>query len=286
MRPCCVPCLLRRTLYETELVNRELGPKVIKEATAILAKEYSDDVNSAVVATKVHRRVYEILETDDPYKELKARSNEVAKQLLPKVERLIEDSDDRLRTAILCSITGNVLDFGIGTEYDSPELLFENFEKLCNEGLKIDDTDVARGYLKDGNRILLFADNCGEIVFDKLLCRELKDFEIHLSIVVKGEPILTDATLEDVYGLGIDEVVDDVVTTNSNAVGVDFDSIGDELRYRLRNADLIISKGMANYEAFSDTDFKPILYLLRTKCIAVAEDMGLPKDINVARLIK
>jgi len=45
----------------------------------------------------------------------------------------------------------------------------------------------------------MFTDNCGEIVFDKILCRELKVFNpgLYVSVVVKGEPILSDATLQD-----------------------------------------------------------------------------------------
>ncbi len=44
------------------------------------------------------------------------------------------------------------------------------------------------------------------------------------------------------------------------------------------------SKGMANYETMSEYDFKPIAYLLKTKCESVAEAMGLSRNMNVARV--
>jgi damage-control phosphatase, subfamily I len=56
------------------------------------------------------------------------------------------------------------------------------------------------------------------------------------------------------------------------------------LKKSLDQADLIICKGMANYEAFSETNYKPIAYLLRTKCTAIANSMGLPLNINAIKL--
>jgi uncharacterized protein with ATP-grasp and redox domains len=59
-----------------------------------------------------------------------------------------------------------------------------------------------------------------------------------------------------------------------------------ELNNALKKADLIICKGMANYEAFSETDYKPVAYLLRTKCSAIAKSIGLPMNVNIVKLIK
>ena len=67
-------------------------------------------------------------------------------------------------------------------------------------------------------------------------------------------------------------------------MGVDFEHIGEYLEKALEGVDLIISKGMANYETFSETDYKPIAHLLRTKCEPVAEDMGLSTNINVIKV--
>ena len=58
-----------------------------------------------------------------------------------------------------------------------------------------------------------------------------------------------------------------------------------EFGKRLREADLVIAKGMANYEALSETDIGPVAYLLRTKCDPVADSLGLAKDINAAKLL-
>ncbi len=284
IRAKCVPCLLGRTLYETYLVDPSKALKVMEEACRLIGKYDLENSCSATVATEVHGATYSILSTKDPYKMIKDRCNQTALSILPKAEKLIKNSEDKLQSAMLCSIVGNVLDFGISSSPENPEKLIVEFDKLYSEGLVVDDTDKIRTYLKKGGKVLYFTDNCGEIVFDRLLCREIKKFNVHLTLVVKGQPILTDATLEDVHKFGIEKVVDDVLTTGCFAVGVDFDRLPKDLLNALENTDLIISKGMANYETLSETNYKPIAHLLRTKCEPVAEDMGLKTNINVVKI--
>jgi uncharacterized protein with ATP-grasp and redox domains len=133
---------------------------------------------------------------------------------------------------------------------------------------------------------MLFTDNCGEIVFDAVLCEELKKFDVSLTVVVKGEPILTDATLEDARETHLDKIADELVTTGGFAVGVDFSLLPSHVSSQLKEANLVICKGMANYEAFSETPYHPIAYLMRVKCKSIAEDMNLPLNSNVAKLYK
>lgn len=284
MRAQCVPCLLGRALYEANLVDKNLGEEVIKNALKILDEEFQIGVSTIPTATLVHKKTYEILKNNDPYKELKDRSNDVALKLLPLAENIVKQSDDPIKTSIICSIIGNILDFGIsGVDYE-PEYLSETFNEIYSQGLGIDDTEKIKEMLNKSKEVIFFTDNCGEIVFDTLLCKELKKFDINLTMVVKGEPILTDATLEDAIKFGFDNIVDEITTTNMYAVGILFDKMDENLESKLKNADLIICKGMANYEAFCDTNYRPIVHLLRTKCWPIANDMGFDKDINIAKI--
>ena len=284
----CVPCLIKRIIFEAEhsTKDKKLRTKAIKLSCKALAEFYDPDKSSASIATKVHKIAYETLGDNDPYKDLKSKSNEVAKELLPKVERLIKKSNQPLKTAIICSIIGNMMDFGIDGASSSPEKLSEIFESYYSEGLGYDDYDKVEKFFSKSKKVILFTDNCGEIVFDKLLCRELKKKykNIYLTVVVKGENILSDATLKDAEEFNFLEVVDEIMTTGCFAIGVDFEKMVGELKKSLKEADLIICKGMANYEAFSETDYKPIVYLLRAKCDPIASSMGLKKGISVIKL--
>lgn len=286
----CVHCLLKRIIFETEqsTEDKDLRTKTIRNVCKALSELYDPDKSSASIATKVHKIAYETIGDNDPYKELKKQSNLVAKKFIPRVEELIGCSDDPLRTAIICSIIGNMMDFGIDGASQHPEFLNDIFEEMFAEDLGFDHTDDLKKLLSKSKKVLLFTDNCGEIVFDKILCRELKKFNpgIFLTVIVKGEPIISDATLEDIKGLHFEEVTDDILTTGCFAIGLDFGKLPEALKKDLEKADFILCKGMANYEAFSETDYRPVAYLLRTKCTAISRSMDLPLNINAVKLYK
>lgn len=284
----CVPCLLKRIIFETEQNTKDetLQTKVIRETCRILSEIYNPKECSATIATIAHREAYKLLRDKDPYRKLKQRSNEIAKSLLLQVEKLIQKSSDALEASILCSIIGNTLDFGIEGGSKNPEMLKKSFDTLFKEGLGYSDTDIFKKLLIKSKHILFFTDNCGEIFFDRSLLQEIKRFNpnLFITVVVKGEPVLSDATLEDAYAADIDKVADEITTTGCFAVGLDFNCIPSKLREYLKTTDLIVCKGMANYEVFSETNYKPIVYLLRTKCNPIASSMNLPKDINAIKV--
>ncbi len=284
----CVPCLIKRIIFEAKQSTKdpEIIKNVIKNAGKALAELYDPNECSITIATKVHKIAYETLGDNDPYKELKERSYKVAQSLIPKVEELVEKSDDPLKISMFCAVIGNTLDFGIEGASNNPELLTEFFKESIKKGLGHDNTEELKDLLSKSKNVLLFTDNCGEFNFDKILCREIKKFnpDINLTLVVKGEPVLSDATMEDAKQLKFDEVVDRILTTGCFAVGVDFNKLPEDLKKALGEADLIICKGMANYEAFSETDYHPIAYLLRTKCNAIANSMELPLNISAIKV--
>jgi len=286
----CIPCLLKRIIFEVEESTKDtnLKTRAIRRACEILSELYDPAKCSATIATKLHKLVYKILGNNDPYKELKQKSNEVALSLTPQVEKLIEESNDPLKMSMKCSIAGNSMDFGIEGACSHPDIFNEVFAKTISDRFGHDDTEEFKDLLKKSKNVLLFTDNCGEIVFDKILCRELKKYnpDVNLTIVVKGEPVLSDATLEDVEELKFKDVVDEILTTGCFAVGVDFEKIPSNLKVALNQTDLIICKGMANYESFSEANYSPIVYLLRTKCNVIANSMNLPLNINAVKLYK
>lgn len=273
-------------MFETLEVDPSKSVETVRYASEALGRLFGEGVCSAVVATEVHRGVYGILGDDDPYRDLKRKSNEVALELFPAAERFVAKSKDGLRAAFLCAVVGNVMDFGIGTGFDHPRKLKEEFRNLLDEGLGHDDTPKVRKLLRKGAKVAYLLDNCGEVVFDRLVLKELRRLGVEVTLVVKQEPILTDVTLEDAKGLRIEDLVDHITEAPGFAVGVDLSSLDGPFGDLLRSQDLIIAKGMANFEALSETGIGPIAYMLRTKCAPVAESIGLRKDINAVKLVR
>lgn len=282
IHPRCAPCLLSRVLFEAELSTKDLAvqKKVVLAGIDVLRKYFVDGAPATHLSTKIHREAYRVLGDIDPYRETKRTSNETAQKLLPFVRDFVYEKDS-FRRAVLVSIVGNSFDFGVlGFDADK-EIGKEMIFKQIQHGLDVDDSDKIRSML---DNVVYLADNCGEIVFDTLLFDEIKKLGGRITLVVRGAPILNDVTMKELKVLGIDKKVDRVLTTGSNAIGVCLKEAPPELVEALHDASLIISKGMANYETMSEYDFKPIAYLLKTKCESVAEAMGLKRNMSVARV--
>ena len=282
IHPRCAPCLLSRVQYEAELSTKDIAlqKKAGLAGIEVLRKYLVDGAPATHLSTKIHREAYRVLGDIDPYREKKRQSNAAAKKLLPFARDFVSEKDS-FRRAVLAAIIGNSFDFGVlGFDADkatAKETMLRQFER----GLDVDDTDSMKSMLAD---VVYLADNCGEIVFDTLLFEEIKKLGGKITLVVRGAPILNDVTMKEVKELGLDKKVDRVLTTGSNAIGLCLQEAPPELVDALEDATLIISKGMANYETMSEYDFKPIAYLLKTKCESVAEAMGLSRNMNVARV--
>ncbi len=282
IHPRCAPCLLSRVQFEAELSTKDLAlqKKAVLAGIEVLRKYLVDGAPATHLSTKIHREAYRILGDIDPYREKKRQSNEAALKLLPFAREFVSEKDS-FRRAVLVSIIGNSFDFGVlGFDADKATGK-ETIMKQIEHGLDVDDTEKMRSMLSN---VVYLADNCGEIIFDTLLFEEIKKLGGRITLVVRGAPILNDVTMTEVKELGIDKLVDGVLNTGSNAIGVCINEAPPELVEALREASLIISKGMANYETMSEYDFKPIAYLLKTKCESVAEAMGLKRNMNVAKV--
>ena len=282
IHPRCAPCLLSRVQFEAELSTGDvaLQKKAVLAGIEVLRKYLVDGAPATHLSTKIHREAYRVLGDIDPYRETKRHSNEAAKKFLPFARDFVSEKDS-FRRAVLVAIVGNSFDFGVlGFDADKATAK-ETILVQLGRGLDVDDTDRMKSRLRD---VVFLADNCGEIVFDTLLFDEIRKLGGKITLVVRGAPILNDVTMTEVRELGLDKKVDRVLTTGSNAIGVCLNEAPPELVEALGKATLIISKGMANYETMSEYDFKPIAYLLKTKCESVAEAMGLKKNMNVARV--
>jgi uncharacterized protein with ATP-grasp and redox domains len=280
----CVPCLLNRVLYEVELVAPAKVEEAMAQALEIMAPAFREGMNSARLATRVHAAAYRVSGNLDPYSDLKRRSNEAALAVLGEARSKVASSTDRLEAACLAAIIGNVLDFGIDVGMDGPEALQGRFQALWAEGIGTNDVPKLRSLIGRGGKVLYLMDNCGEIVLDQLLAEEARAAGAEVVGVYKSEPVLTDATAEDMSFAGVGKAFDRLIGTGMFAVGIDMARAGSELRAEMDSADLIISKGMANFESLSDDRYRPIAFLMRTKCRPVAQAIGAPEGQNVMRV--
>ncbi len=284
LTPDCVPCLLKRVIFQARLLGNGCETEAVGAALKAYAREYAPGRNSAEVATEVHRAAYAVMKAD-PYRQMKLDSDEIAGRYLQRVTEYVESSDDPFSAAVRVAVIGNIMDFGTPFAISGPEQFDSRFQSMLDQGIGSDDTPRFRELLKGCRKVLYFFDNCGESQFDRLLIRQIRKMGIHVTGVVRGEAILNDVTMEDALRIGLDKELDGIVTTGGFMVGTVLSKAGDDLKEELSGADLIIAKGMANYESLSDQDAgMPKVHILRTKCSAVARSLNVPEDINVVRV--
>ena len=284
--PKCPACLLNRAYMECKMVTDDYETifKAVGEALRILAERYPKRGINAHIATYMHRRVYEVLGVEDPYKKLKEKANEVAMRFLPIVRDFVERQDDRFRASAIASIIANTFDYGVMDHRVADDDFMEYFKKQYAKGLAVDHLDEIRDMCR--GKVVYLTDNCGEIVIDTLFMKEIKEICERLTVVVRGKPIISDATLEDAIKAGIDKIADEILTNGLGAVGIIEEELPAETLERLESSDVIIAKGMANYESLSESRFKPIAFLLTAKCEPIAEDIGVKVGDMVAMLVR
>ena len=286
----CASCLLARATAETyyATTNPALRFRSVKEVMKLLNREFRPSTVPADIGTKRDRLIKELTGNDDPYKLSKKMSNEKAVKLLPYARKLLEkahNQQERFKKACLCAIVGNILEFDIPGHSFTFRTLTKSFREAAKD-LVVDDIDRAYELAKKAKAVLYLADNAGEIVFDTLLVEQLKNMGLKVTFVVKGGPVINDATLEDVEPSGMSKLADEVLTTGTDAVGLLKKEVSPEFLKVYGEAELIFAKGMGYAETLTEYKLtKPHFLLFRTKCNPVANYFCAPRNKNIAKLM-
>ncbi len=281
--PACIPCYLKQALSAAREVtdDAETQRRVLNEAARVLP-ELSLEGTPAHNSTRVLWRAQEILGCADPWAAKKEHYNELALGMYPLLKTLVQHSEDSLSTALRIAAAGNVMDLGIlgGSQVDVGRVL----EDVLAGGFALDEGKSLEQMISGFSRALYLVDNAGEVVFDRLLIEELSARGMGITVAVKGQPILNDATMEDALVAGLDRVAD-VVSNGSPMIGTALETCSQEFLCLFDQADLIISKGQANFETLNETS-APLFFILKAKCAEVARELGVCTGDVVAEFNK
>jgi len=267
----CIPCLIRQSLASVRLVttDEQIQEQVLRE---VLQETSRMDMSQppAAMSQVVHRRLRELCRNGDPYRASKDRFNRLALELLPTFRRRVQQAPDPWNATVRLAIAGNVMDLGVKGGLDESEIR-ASIEHSLNEPLDGDTTALAATVDKS-HKILYLTDNAGEIVFDRLLIERMPCEKT--TVVVRGAPVINDATLEDADAAGLLDIVQ-VIDNGSDAPGTILHDCSDAFQQHFADADLIIAKGQGNYETLRESP-KQVYFLLRVKCAVIARDVGCP----------
>lgn len=267
--PECIPCILRASLTAGRLSGKgdeELWSALqeVARVCAAWAREKPPIALGAEVAAVLKRKLGE----GDPFWEAKKEGNAAVLRLYPALKERVRSAEDPLFEALRLSAAGNALDLGVRPEVRVEEDLFVALSQPFGRW----DYGLFKKYLKGAGKVLYLADNAGEIVVDRILIEELLAFGKKVTLAVRGGPILNDVTFADLAAVGIPEEVE-IISTGSDLPGVFLPLCSADFLAHFRGADLILSKGMGNFEGLHGQQV-PIFFLFQAKCYPVAKEAG------------
>ena len=274
----CIPCFYRQALDAARIAGADeiIQKKIIDELSQLIPN-FSLEIAPPEMGRAIYGLVGKISGVKDPFKEIKENSNRLVLKLYPKLKQEINNSEDRLLTAVKLSIAGNVIDYGVKNSLN----VEEEINKIFNKDFKSDNKNNKTVFryqefkeiLSKVNHVIYLADNAGEVVFDRLLIEELTEkLGKQVIYVVRGKPIINDALIEDAIFCGINKVTK-ITSSGSDAPGTILKYCSSEFIELYQKAELIISKGQGNYESLSEED-EPIFFLFKAKCPVIAKDIG------------
>lgn len=226
----------------------------------------SDGLSTPQVAEKMDNLRQELFGNVMDYTEIKQHYNQLMLDHFPYMKNKVDTSENHLKTAIQYAMVGNYIDFGALENVNEDELKAQ-LDEAININIDSKLLDVFKNDLVNAKRLVYFTDNCGEIVTDKLLISTLRDINLnlHITVIVRGKPVLNDATLEDAKYIHMEDVAQKVLGNGTGLLGNVVGAISKESMDEVENADLLISKGQGNYEGLSGCGLN-IYYLFLCKC--------------------
>ena len=226
----------------------------------------SDGLSTPQVAEKMDNLRQELFGNVMDYTEIKQHYNQLMLDHFPYMKNKVDTSENHLKTAIQYAMVGNYIDFGALENVNEDELKAQ-LDEAININIDSKLLDVFKNDLVNAKRLVYFTDNCGEIVTDKLLISTLRDINLnlHITVIVRGKPVLNDATLEDAKYIHMEDVAQKVLGNGTGLLGNVVGAISKESMDEVENADLLISKGQGNYEGLSGCELN-IYYLFLCKC--------------------
>ena len=270
--PACVECIINQSKRVADAINAdEKLTQEIVQAVENMAPGFSFEQSPPEVAAAVYEKMAKIAGKSDLYDEVKKLSTEKAQSFIPHLEKQIGLSKTPLLTATKVAVAGNVIDLAAEFAFD----LNEELDKIFHTSFAVNDFETLEEKLSKASTLLYIADNAGEHIFDLIYVKTILSIypKLKITYMTRGNAIINDVTYEEAKEAGFSEVCD-LVSSGVNTPGFVYDRANEISQKLFDSSDLIITKGMGNYECLSDVERENLFFLLKVKCNVVAKSIG------------
>lgn len=261
----CIRCMVdRQEDHIKDMQDEHHKSAYMKEILRIIGNS-DEDATAPLLTAEVQKAYQKYFGEAPDYSEIKHSFNQKMLAVENEIRREIHENPHPLQCALSFARTGNYIDYGAMTEVKDSIL-----EALVKEaGQKRVDEQTLKMFteeLEKAESLVYLTDNCGEIVLDKLLIELIREIypQISVTAVVRGKPVLNDATYKDAVETGLTGIVP-VVGNGTDIAGTSLKHINEETSELIRRADVIVAKGQGNFETLHGCGMN-IFYLFLCKC--------------------
>lgn len=274
--PYCNACLLGKRLNDHPA---DAAPEAIAEyhrRVRVIVEDHPE-WTSPEKDYEINRAQASVFGTIQDFDPIKRHFNALLMEMEPVMLDGVRAASDPLKRAVQYAMTGNFIDFAAMDSVDEAQLL-----KRIAGSDRIPIADDVLSELRDAvmnaRRLTYIADNCGEIVMDRVLMQALRSLNPSLEItaVVKGAPIVNDATREDAEQVRLYEVAAHIADTGCGIAGCPENRLSKACLEALDGADVLISKGQANYETLCGCG-RNLFYIFMCKCQLFMDRFDVPQ---------
>ncbi|HDI02501.1 MAG TPA: DUF89 family protein [Ignisphaera sp.] len=279
----CISCILSIRYRDIAKIvideNRRLDlmKGILKLLNELINEKHM--LNTVKIATELYRFIKRSTGVEDIYRDEKLLANrnalELYRELHSKLYSIPRDRD-RLIFAMRFSLIGNAIDYGVANYV--PPSINELVQKAMSMNI-YGNLDEAIDFLLKSKRVVFLLDNAGEAVLDRLLSDTLRSMGKQVIAIVKSGSFQNDITIKEAREAGLYESFDEVIESGSDAASIILEEVNDRVKEILKDIDVVISKGMANYEYLTEVSNiigKPIVYILMAKCRPIASELNVP----------
>lgn len=284
----CITCQLQvryreiAMMFSNENERIEVMRKIVEELnklTSFCINRNDPRCVPTYIATELFRVIKRSTGVADPYINSKIDAHRKLLDVYREAREFIlrlGGFRDRILMALRFSLVGNMLDMGV-VNYRPPEV-----DRLLKEAIELQiygDVSRALELIEKAENVVMILDNAGEAVLDRLLAEVLRNKGKNVIAIIKGGAFQNDVSVNDVYYAELEKSFSSVIDTGSDASSVFLSDVKKEVVDAIWSADVIISKGMANYEYLTEVEHlieKPIIYMFVAKCNPVSMNSRVP----------
>lgn len=268
----CLGCIAAQSRRVCEAIHADdILSKQIVEYVETALQDADFTLSPPVIAAPLYEQMAVFANTDDLYSLQKREATLRATSYIPFLEKTIRQSNDPFIATLKTAVVGNVIDLAAEVSFDLHEAITSVFQLPFHH----DDTEKLRVQLSQAKSVLYIGDNAGEHIFDAIAIQSLQNLYPNLQItyMVRGNPIINDVTMGEALEANMDKICI-VMNSGVPTPGFVYELASAEAKNLFDTTDLIIAKGMGNYECMTPKRRENICFLLKVKCSVVAASLN------------